>query len=182
MDKVLENFRKIHPISEGFIQCMDDNHDIISLRKGLLHLSSGQVCRKATFILEGAAAACLNNDPNKLTDFWEQNDFILPGYSLYTGEASEEGIIVLADCEVVQFRRTAILMFKDEYPEARIIFDHYGGVNEKRAKFRANMLTMRAADRLEEYKDRFPSIPALISRIQESSYIGIEPGTRSRLN
>lgn len=181
MEQFLETINRIHPLSAGFIQALEEQHDRINPAEGQLYLSSGQVARKCGFILQGAAAAFLNNDVKQVVDLWKPNDFILPGYSLYTGTPSDEGIVLLQNSEIIQLRRSAILMLKEHFLEARIIFNYYDAINEQRAKVRARMLYMKAPERLHDYKRRFPGFGQIIKSEQEASYIGVDPSTRSRL-
>lgn len=181
MEEFLQIISRIHPLSATFIQALEEEHDRINPSKGQLYLSSGQVARKCGFIIKGAAAAFLNNNLKQVVDLWKQNDFILPGYSLYTGNPSDEGIVLLQDSEIIQLRRSSILLLKERFLEARIIFNYYDAINEQRAKARARMLYMKAPERLLDYKRRFPGFGQIIKSEQEASYIGIKPSTRSRL-
>lgn len=183
IEKLIAYFSKFQPLSEEEKNTIRNGTQISVIKKGTILLKEGQIPKDNYFIIKGGIRQYyLNNGEEKTSNFFTEEEWILPftsvennGRSKYYLECMEDSHIVIANDEQGND-------FLEEFPKFQKTSQQ---ILEKEIVRQQNELAKYINQSPEQrYIDLQRNRPDLLSRApqyQIASYIGVKPESLSRI-
>ncbi|MEO1053151.1 MAG: Crp/Fnr family transcriptional regulator [Bacteroidota bacterium] len=155
-----------------------------SLAKDEFYAREARVARKLAFLEEGLMRAFYRNDKGEeFNKTFFHNPAIVGAYSsLITKEVSMINIQCMTDCKIVEANFDDIVAL---YPEHRSIETLNRKIAEdffvQKEKREMSLVMIDAAERYENFKEKFPTLENEIPQYQVASYLGITAVQLSRI-
>ncbi len=183
IEKMLDAFNKIHPLSEALIDALISITEINDYPKKTVLLKEGQKATRAYFVLKGMARAFYVSGEKETTRLFMDEGYVITSWlSFYTGEPAHECIELLEDSTLAILPRSEINHLYATFPEfnvlGRKITEHFFYLSEERSV----MLRKHTAE--EKYHFFIKKYPMLFQRIAQkhiATYLGMKEETLSRI-
>ncbi len=177
-------FNAFCPLSEALKQAIQDQTQILDVKKKTKLLQAGDTANTIYFILKGAARVFYldKNGDETTTWFLFENELLISVYSFYTGKPSFEYLESLEDCTMISLTRDKLNGLYLRFPEFNFIGRRLTEIYHTKSEEQANNLRMLSAK--ERYQKLLETTPQLINRVslgQIASYLGISQETLSRI-
>lgn len=183
MDRLLDQLKNIHQLSDDIQQRLQDCFTKVVLPKNEFLITEGRVCRHLYFLEQGCLRGFYNLDGKEVT-YWFgfENDFVTSFHSFITQQPAVENIQLMEGSVLWAISKEALAELLNEYHEAerlvRIAYEKYYIRLEERfvnAQFRT------AAELYENLLERTPHIIERVPLGYIASYLGISQETLSRV-
>lgn len=153
-------------------------------RKHQYVLQEGDVCRHETFIVSGLTRTYEVNDKGQeiVMQFGPPDWWVGDLYSFLTDTPSRLNIDCLEDCETLQITKPAQEILFQKVPKMerhfRIMMQnaYISSINRI-----SSAMTKSAAERYQEFLQRYPFIEQRVPNHQIASFLGITPQSLSRI-
>ena len=153
-------------------------------RKYQYVLQEGDVCRHETFIVSGLTRTYEVNEKGQelIMQFGPPDWWVGDLYSFLTDAPSKLNIDCLEDCETVQITKAAQEILFQKVPKMerhfRIMMQnaYISSINRI-----ASAMSKSAAERYQEFLERYPFIEQRVPNHQIASFLGITPQSLSRI-
>ncbi|HEX2608731.1 MAG TPA: Crp/Fnr family transcriptional regulator [Flavisolibacter sp.] len=183
-EELIANFRKNLLLTGEEAELISSHFTLKKLRRRHYLLQQGDVARYETFILKGITRTFEVNEKGQehVLQFAPEDWWTGDLYSFLTGTPSPYHIDCLEDVEVLQITRSGLESLYEKVPKTerhfRILFQNAFIAATSRV---ASSLAKSAAERYEEFLNRYPQIEQRIPNHQIASYLGITPQSLSRI-
>ncbi len=175
---------QIYPISEELEEEIVKNSEIVKFKRGSIILKHNDICRYCYFAGCGLARAYYITDEGEDVSSWfmKEGDIIITVQSFFDQVPSREELHALEDTICIGLTHEALQEIYLKFPEfnfvGRVLTQKYYIQMEERA------FSLRMDSAEEKYlklEQHSPEIIARVSLKDIASYLGIAPGTISRI-
>jgi CRP-like cAMP-binding protein len=183
MVSLFQLLREIHPLSEGFRDCLEDSLKPKHLSKKGYLLKSGSICRNIYFIEKGLLRTYYRkNDTEISCAFYKENAFCVSSDSFFNQTPSGETIQALEDCSLLAITYDDFMHMSKKFHEVNIIT---WMLLERCLAFKDRRLSaMWMQSGKERYKWLNEHLPDLGQRVHDkliASFLGITAGRLSTI-
>lgn len=184
MQRLIELFESIAPLSANDRALIVGNTYLESLRKGEIYCEPGRVCKKMGFVLEGVfkVVRCDAGGDEFIQYFTSEGHFSVDLESFSNQTPGQERIQALTPCSVITITHEKFRLFEQSIPAFSGII---GQLKEQAllAKYliKSEMLVDDALTRYEKLMQRNPSIIRRVPQSQIASFLGVTQYTLSRI-
>jgi CRP-like cAMP-binding protein len=184
MERLINFFHQINPVSEEGKQLMIDNLYMESVSKNENYFEEGKICNKIGFVVEVILRVVHTNEEGKETTryFINEGHFGVDLDSFTNQVPAKERLEALTDCEFIVMTRDALNLFKNEIPNfaSTVSFLIEKSLLEK-YNIKSEMFTDDASTRYKKLMERNPSIMQRVPLGIISSFLGVTQYTLSRI-
>lgn len=184
MNKLIELFESVLPISDVEKDLIVKNTYIEIFKKGEKYLEQGQICKKLGFVLEGVFKVVRTNSNGEdfIQYFTSEGHFAVDLDSFSNKTPSEEFIEALSQCTVVTLTANKFELLEKSIPNFPLIISQ---LKEKalleKYLIKSEMFVDDAYTKYAKLLQRHPSIIQRISQNHIASFLGITQYTLSRI-
>ncbi|MFD2033819.1 Crp/Fnr family transcriptional regulator [Belliella marina] len=184
MDRLIELFESILPISDADKALIIQNTYIETLEKGEKYCGQGQTCKKMGFVLEGVFKVVRTNamGDDFIQYFTSEGHFAVALESFTNKTPSEEYIEALTKCTLITLTISKYELLEKSIPNFPKIISQ---IKEKalleKYLLKSEMLVDDAQTKYSKLVQRQPSIIQRIPQSQIASFLGITQHTLSRI-
>lgn len=155
-----------------------------SLKRKILYLRSGTVCRYSAFVLDGALKGFTVDQEGRehILSFATPDWWISDMYSLLSQKPAILNIEAIADAEVLMLSRENQELLYAKVPKFerffRILVENSLVANQQRL---IDNLSSTAEERYLRFIKKYPAIPSCVPQHNIASYLGITPEFLSKI-
>jgi CRP-like cAMP-binding protein len=179
---------KLAPLDDSIQSDFLRKLKLISVPKGKLLLSEGEICDKLWFIKTGLARGCYADNHHavktcEITEwFAKENDFFSAFESFFRQVPSRESIETLEPSSILYVTRADLYSLYAKYPEicnlGRIIAEHHWLIHKERLR---EMRLHSAQERLDIFHKQSKELFLRVPQKYIASYLGISENYVSKL-
>ena len=171
------------PITEKLESELKNLVQLKSFRKNEQILAIGSTCQYLYFVIEGFAKGTrMFNHKIKTSWFWKEHDVMTSIESFLRQSPSEEGIVAMEDCVVIQLSYADLQYLYKEFIEFNIIGRKIIEIYFlKSGEIATALRSMNAEQKYNNLLSLYPDIFQRTTLQNISSYLGLRPETVSRI-
>lgn len=184
MNKLIELFESILPLSEAEKDLIIKNTYLETLKKGEKYCEPGQICKKLGFVLEGVFKVVrTNSDGDEFIQYFtSEGHFAVALESFSNTTPSEESIEALSTCSVITLTATNFELFEKSILNfSKIISQIKEKALLEKYLIKSEMFVDDAHTKYAKLLQRHPSIVQRISQKQIALFLGVTQYTLSRI-
>ncbi|MGY5352365.1 Crp/Fnr family transcriptional regulator [Wenyingzhuangia sp. IMCC45533] len=184
MEKLIELFNAIKPLSQKEIEILTSRLNVESIAKNTVFSKRGVICKKLSFVVSGIFKVTKIDEKgnNYIPYFITQNHFAVDIHSFSNNSISDEEITCVSHAEIITISKDHFLLFEKEIPNFTAIIST---LKEKalieKIKLKSEMLVDNAVTKYNKLLTRHPEIIKYVSQNEISQHLGITPYTLSRI-
>lgn len=183
-ERMFGYFRQIYPIKKEVEDEIVRLSEVVKFRKGSIILEHGQLCRYCYFAGCGLARAYYVTEKGRGVTSWfmKEGDIIITVQSFFEQAPSREVIEALEDTVCVGLSYESLQAVYRKYPEFNFIGRELTQKYYIQMEERAFSLRMdKAEEKYFKLEKNHPDLIARVPLIFIASYLGVSPGTISRI-
>lgn len=183
MNKFVDYFSRISPLSEEEQRAIADNMQLLELKKGDYLRKEGQVATETYFVLEGCVRDFLMIDgEEKTTNFFTEEQWIISLNNFQKPTPSESNLICVEDTVVSVGNEAQARRMFEQFPRfetiSRVIVEaEFAEQKKQLMSYLTDSPEQRYLKLLQSRPDIFQRVP----QYQIASYIGVKPESLSRI-
>jgi CRP-like cAMP-binding protein len=183
LDKVIQHFEQLHPVSKDFQEDFFQNAFEIEVTKNTIILKEGDLCQHVFFIQQGLLRAFSRRAKKEIITWIIQEDNFATSISgLYGISPSRESIQAIEPTVLTGVTFDTLQRWYIDFPETNIllrkIFEiYYQGAEERAFLSRIG----NAMDKYKYFADQWPGLMNRVPLAHIASFLGIRLETLSRV-
>lgn len=183
-DILLQHFNKYISLSEEEFEICKQLYRHKKYRKHQYILQNGEVAKYESFIVKGCTRTYEVDDKGQehIIQFGLETWWVGNMYSFLTGQPGKLNIDCLEDCELLQITKADLETLYNKLPKMERFYRLLIQKAYVASLDRINSnLSKPAAERYQEFIDRYPHIEQRVPNHMIASYLGITPQSLSRI-
>lgn len=184
MDRLIELFESILPLSDTEKALIIQNVYLETLKKGEKYCEQGQTCKKLGFVVEGVFKVVkTNSNSDEFIQYFTSEGHFAVDLESFSNKTPSEGYIeALTKCSVITLTANKFELLEKTVPNFPKIINQ---IKEKAliAKYlqKSEMLVDDAKTKYNKLIQRQPSVIQRVSQSEIASFLGITQFTLSRI-